>query len=298
MAKKVLVADDSTTIRQAFDLTFAGDSGVEVLGAGDASSALSTARDQGPDLVIVDAGLGDSSGYDLCKQLKADPSTSALPVWIMTGPAERLDDDLYAGCGADGHLRKPWDTQRLIDKVGAMASPPEEERARPSYPPSTAGRFPVGKPQVPSPKPAAPPQSAPHAQGRREGKATLMGGPVPPAKPPQEQRPAPAQPAPEKPATPGPAAPQKPAPEPSPPQKPATPVPAAPQKPAPAPAAPLDESVAASVQASAALEGLGDEQRQAVMALIREAVEKTVWEIVPDMAEIIIREEITRLLKD
>jgi len=63
------------------------------------------------------------------------------------------------------------------------------------------------------------------------------------------------------------------------------------------PGAPLDEGVLATDTAKTALQGLSDEQREAVLALVREVVEKTVWEVVPDMAEAVIREELGRLLK-
>ncbi len=293
MAKKVFVADDSVTIRKAFDLTFSGDSGVEILGAADISSALASVKENACDLIIADASLGSSSGYDLCKQIKSDPLTSTIPVWIMTGPAERLDEDMYEACGACGHVRKPFDTQRMIDKIAVMQSPPEEERSRPSYPPAPAGAPAVARPAAPA-APAAPASS----MGRREGKATLMGGPVPPIKHPV------AQPQPQRPVVPQPPAPKQ---EPAP--KPASPLPrpviTAPKPTAPAsspaasaPVAPLDAGITSTPAAARALDGLSDGQREAVMALIREVVEKTVWEVVPDMAEAVIREELSRLLKD
>lgn len=284
MAKKVLIADDSQTIRQAFEMTFSGRGGVEIFGAGDSGTAISVAKEQMPDLIIADSQIGSTTGYDLCKQIKADGQIQSIPVWIMTGPAERVDDDLYADCGAEGHIRKPFDTQRLIEKVSSMSAPPDEEKSRPSYPPAAA------KAAVPAAAATAakPPAPAAAASEGRMRKATLLGGPVaPPVKP----KPAEAPPA-------------SPKPPPSPPR-------AEPEvvqtktvaelaqmgpdlkaeKPAPAPDA-------VEVTAGAALEGLTDEQREAVMTLIRDVVEKTIWEIVPDMAETVIREEIARLLKD
>ena len=267
MAKKLLVADDSQTIRQAFEMTFAGDAGIEVFGAGDASSAISKAREIVPDLVVVDSRLGDATGYDVCKQLKGDVIFSSVQIWILTGPAERIDEEMYANCKADGHVRKPWDTQRMIDKVAAMSAPLEEEMARPSYPPAAA-------------KPAAPPAAAPKPQiaapkppEQRARQSTLMGSP--PIKP--AVAPRPAVPAPQAAA------------------KPAAPAP----RPAARPAGSEVEAADLRSQAGrAALDGLTPEQREAVMALLREVVEKTVWEVVPDMAEAIIREEIARLLKE
>lgn len=298
MAKKVLIADDSQTIRHAFELTFSGDSGVEIFGAGDVASALSTAREQMPDLIIADSNLGDASGYELCKQLKADGQVASIPVWIMTGPAERMDDDLYADCGADGHVRKPFDTQRMLDKVAAMAAPPDEEKSRPSYPPAAA------KPAAPpaaAAKPAAPPAHAVDTDEKRPRQATLMGGPVAPPVKPKEPEAKPAAP----PAAPPKPPPPKPEPKPEVVQtetvaelaqmgsdlKPKAPAPAA-------DAVQVEPADMATPAAAAALAGLTDEQREAVMVLVGEIVEKTVWEIVPDMAESIIREEIARLLKE
>jgi CheY-like chemotaxis protein len=300
VAKKVLIADDSQTIRQAFEMTFSGDSGVEIFGAGDVASALSTAREQTPDLIIVDSNLGDATGYDLCKQLKADGQVASIPVWIMTGPAERMDDDLYADCGAEGHVRKPFDTQRMIDKVSSMSAPPDEEKSRPSYPPAAA------KPAAPvaAPKPAAPPAAAakppPPAHAvetdeKRPRQSTLMGGPVaPPIKPKVPEALA--------------AKPELPKPKPKPkPEVVQTETVAElaqmgsdlkPKKPAASDAVQVEPADMATPAAAAALSGLTDEQREAVMVLIREIVEKTVWEVVPDLAESIIREEIARLLKE
>ena len=197
MAKKVLVADDSMTIRKAFELTFAGESGVEILGAADAASALAIARDGKPDLLIADSVLGSTSGYDLCSQVRADGAIAGMPVWIMTGPAERLDEDLYANCGASGHVRKPFDTQRMMDKIAVMSAPPDAEASRPSYPPGPARpaapvKPPVGqKPAIP----AAPPPGQ-QSQAQRMQKATLMGGPgMMPVKAPVPSAPAAAQPA-------------------------------------------------------------------------------------------------------
>lgn len=289
MAKKVLIADDSQTIRQAFEMTFAGDSGVEIFGSGDPESAISVAKDQMPDLIIADSKIGSTTGYDLCKQIKADSQIQGILVWIMTGPAERMDDDLYAECSADGHVRKPFDTQRMVDKVASMSAPPDEEKSRPSYPPAVAK--PVAPPAAAAkPPPAAPPAPpAPPEQRPRTG--TLMGGPgAPPAKPSPPEPPAPPKPPPPK------LAPEV--------VQTKTVAELAQMGPDLEPAAPagggveVEASDVATPAAAAALEGLSDEQREAVMALIREVVEKTVWEVVPDMAESLIREEIARLLKD
>jgi CheY-like chemotaxis protein len=312
--KTVLVADDSATIKKAFELTFLGIADVEIVTAGSGAEVLQTARIRHPDLIITDSRFGDISGYDLCRQVKGEADLKDIPVWIMTGPFERLDDSLYDACGAEGHVRKPFDTQRMIDAVQVLHAPPEEEKARPSYPAITSASAmrPIGVPAGAKAPPLRPPvvamQKPPpavpvtpktgatlHGQAppsiadtRRPGKATMIGTPiVPPARPlgplgqpPIEQRPV---------------AVQKPA---------ARPIEStlrphvAPRIERPALSEGPVEEVLSAESARALLDSLSPQQKEQFLGIMREVVEKIAWEIVPDLAGTIIKEELTRLLKD
>src|SRR4051812_1062074 len=82
MGKRVLVADDSSTIQRAFAMVFGGQD-VSLIPARSFDEAISAARQGRPDLVIADAGLGNRTGYELCAAVKADPGLRGVPVYIL-----------------------------------------------------------------------------------------------------------------------------------------------------------------------------------------------------------------------
>jgi CheY-like chemotaxis protein len=125
MGKRILVADDSRTIQQAFAMVMEG-SGYTLSFARSVDEALSVARRDGlPDLVLSDAALGTGSGYDLCAQLKADATLRDVPVYILSSAQTPYDEARGRKVGADGHLAKPFESQALLDAVSSvLATPP------------------------------------------------------------------------------------------------------------------------------------------------------------------------------
>jgi CheY-like chemotaxis protein len=258
----LLAVDDSKTIRKVLEITFAGEEFNTVLAA-NADEALSLVRSNAPAVALVDAALGSVSGYDLCQQIKAQsPGTAVI---VLSSKQQPYDKGRGGAAGADDFMDKPFDTQQLIDKVKTVAK-------------NAASRAPAAVPQpVAAPVqavPVAPAQAAPAAPdaSRSPMRAqTLAYGqsPSPPAAA----------------ATP---------------RAVAAPAPA----PAPAPAAAVASSAANSVvgdgQLAQALEGLGlsSEQVQGVLALSRDVVERVVWEVVPTLAEALIKEELQRLTSE
>jgi CheY-like chemotaxis protein len=110
--------------------------GHRVLTSVDGPGALETARSWQPDLVVLDVGLaGALSGLDVCRALRADPSTELVPVLMLSGWA--FDSDLEAGraAGADAYLAKPFtgnDLRTLIENL--LARQPVGVRTRPARP--------------------------------------------------------------------------------------------------------------------------------------------------------------------
>ena len=83
MAKRILIADDSVTIQKAFAMTFAGED-VTLVAARSADEGFAHGADSSqPDLIIADGVMPGRSGYDLCAQVKADPSLRVVPVYIL-----------------------------------------------------------------------------------------------------------------------------------------------------------------------------------------------------------------------
>jgi len=124
MGKRILVADDSLTIQQAFAMVMDG-SGYSLSFAKSVEEAVAAAKGDGrPDLVVSDAVLGSGSGYDLCARIKAQPALRNVPVFILASNQSPYDEVRGREVGADGHLAKPFESQALLDAVASALLPP------------------------------------------------------------------------------------------------------------------------------------------------------------------------------
>jgi CheY-like chemotaxis protein len=302
--KTLLAVDDSATMRKVLEITFGGED-FRVVTADGASSALSRLGED-PVAAVIDTTLGSEDGYALAKEMRS--RDSRLAVVIMASRYSPYDANRGRDAGVDDYIDKPFDTQALIEKVKkALTTRETREAAKPAAPPpAPAAAF----AQPHSPRPPASPPAAPSAAAKaawpaqRTHTLSFEGG-VPVAPPPPAARAVPAA-APHVAAAPPPPAPAQP------PVAPVTttavprgPVAAPPPAPAhaappPPPAAVAAVSAAANGQLAGKLGELGltPQQAQAVLALSREVVERVVWEVVPQLAEVMIREEIARLTKE
>jgi CheY-like chemotaxis protein len=124
MSKRILVADDSLTIQKAFAMVMDGSDYVLSF-AKSVDEALAATKSNGrPDLVLSDVVLGNGSGYDLCAEIKAEPTLRDVPVYILASSQTPYDEARGRKVGADGHLAKPFESQALLDAVAsAIASP-------------------------------------------------------------------------------------------------------------------------------------------------------------------------------
>jgi CheY-like chemotaxis protein len=281
---KILVADDSATMRRVLEMTFAGED-ARVLSVDNGDAAVTKASELVPDVVFADASMSGVDGYEVARRIKSSPQLAKVAVIVMASQHTPYDDGKGRAAGVDDHIPKPFDTQSVIDKVAQVLARPR------MMPASQAGEAPRQAP--PAPRPAPPVAAAPGAPARPAvGNATRMGigGPVP--------QPAPARPA----QAPMPAAASAAAPQP---MRSAAPAPVAAAAsvarpaaaPAPAPATAIDTATATMAQKLGGL-GLSREQVEGVLALSREVVEQVVWEVVPVLAEQLIKEEIKRLTAD
>ena len=116
MPKRVLIADDSVTIQKAFAMTFGGED-VSLFAARSADEGLSMARQNRPDLIIVDASMPGRSGYDLCAAIKADDGLHGTPVYVLVSSQQPFDEARARQSGVDGHFIKPFETTSIIEKV-------------------------------------------------------------------------------------------------------------------------------------------------------------------------------------
>ena len=169
MPKTILLADDSVTIRKVIELTFATtDMRVETVPDGDA--AMARIPELRPDMVIADVVMPGADGYEICRAVKRD--YPGVPVVLLTGSFEPFDAERARECGADGHLVKPFDSQELVERARQLLSPPPEPAVeeRPLLTPVPDPEpEPVPEPQAWTPAPAesAPPEP-PEAPGQEQ----------------------------------------------------------------------------------------------------------------------------------
>ena len=250
-------------------MTFAGED-AELLAVENGELAIEQGPGFAPDVAFVDASLPGLDGYEVTRAIKGDPQLAGTGVILMASQHHPLDEARAAEVGADEHILKPFDTQEAIEKANALTARADALVDAPSIPVAQPSPqpTPIATPayrQTPPPLPI----NSPAVKSTRPLTATPISSasvsvvPTPaPATPPPTGVPLKSQPA-----------------------VPATPA-AAPE--------PISHSVVSRLEAL----GLTPEQVEGVLKLSAEVVERVVWEVVPELAEAMIREELHRLVGD
>jgi CheY-like chemotaxis protein len=278
MSMRILIVEDSVTMRQVMEMTFAGED-AELLVVDSGERALEQGADFGPDVAFIDASLPGIDGYEVTRQIKSNPALSGTSVVLMASQHRPLDAVRANEVGADDHILKPFDTQEAIDKASGLAGQLVEISDIPSAPaarPATTPPIPVQRSYRPTPPPL--PVGPAMASARPVAATPLSGAQVSVA-------PASAQSLRSS----------------SPPAKivsaPTPHISSAPPS-SPLQAAGASEALSHSVVQRLETLGLTPDQVEGVLKLSAEVVERVVWEVVPELAEAMIREELHRLVGD
>ena len=104
---KVLVADDNSNIQKMVGLALK-DQGIDVVAVGNGEAAVRKISDVRPDLVLADVFMPVRNGYEVCKYVKGDSALSHIPVILLVGAFDPLDEEEAQRVGADGVLKKPF----------------------------------------------------------------------------------------------------------------------------------------------------------------------------------------------
>ena len=104
---KILVADDNSNIQKMVGLALK-DHGIEVIAVGNGEAAVRKISDIYPDLVLADVFMPVRNGYEVCKYVKDDPALKHIPVILLVGAFDPLDEQEAQRVGADGVLKKPF----------------------------------------------------------------------------------------------------------------------------------------------------------------------------------------------
>ncbi|HEV2101256.1 MAG TPA: response regulator [Candidatus Acidoferrum sp.] len=104
---KILVADDNSNIQKMVGLALK-DQGIDVVAVGNGEAAVRKISDIHPDLVLADVFMPVRNGYEVCKYVKDDRALSHIPVILLVGAFDPLDEQEAQRVGADGVLKKPF----------------------------------------------------------------------------------------------------------------------------------------------------------------------------------------------
>ncbi|GAW65737.1 response regulator [Geoanaerobacter pelophilus] len=143
MGNRLLLADDSITIQKVVAIIFANEE-FELTVVDNGTAALEKAREIKPDVMLVDALMPGKTGYEVCAEIRRDPRLNSVPILLLIGAFEPLDEEKARDCGADASISKPFESQQLIDRVKEMLA--------------------LGKSRESAPAPAAAPAAEPSAE--------------------------------------------------------------------------------------------------------------------------------------
>lgn len=138
MATRVLVVDDERDVCRL--LTYSLDqAGYDAASVQTAAEALLDAARQPPAVVVLDVGLPDMSGVEVCKKLRADKQLADVGIVMLTALGSREDRIVGLEAGADDYVVKPFDVQEVVLRVRALARRiSERESARAGAPQAQA----------------------------------------------------------------------------------------------------------------------------------------------------------------
>lgn len=120
----VLIADDNPQILELLE-AYLDPLPLRTLTAPDGDAALACVRDQQPDLILLDIMMPRHSGYEVCRALKADPATRAIPVLMVTALNEVGDLERARECSADEFITKPVNKIELLELVRKYVDLPD-----------------------------------------------------------------------------------------------------------------------------------------------------------------------------
>lgn len=117
MNKKILIIEDEPTLQKTLGISLA-DHGYEVKSALDGELGLAAAREQKPDIILLDIILPKKDGYEVLEELKNDETTKNIPVIILTNLEGPQDIQRALDMGATTYLVKAnYDLKEVIEKI-------------------------------------------------------------------------------------------------------------------------------------------------------------------------------------
>ena len=114
--KRILLVEDEEDMVYAVKLQLEANN-YEVITASDGQEGLKKAKEEKPELIILDLMLPKMDGYKVCRLLKFDSNYKHIPIIMFTARAQDGDKRIGAEVGADAYITKPFDPSILLNKI-------------------------------------------------------------------------------------------------------------------------------------------------------------------------------------
>lgn len=124
---RILVAEDERDIRELIGFTLRHH-GHTVLTAPNGEEALALALRELPDLVLLDIRMPRLTGYDVCRRLRAEPSTRDIPIAFLSAKGQEAEIQAGMDAGATDYILKPFAPDQLINRVALLLGEPGTQR--------------------------------------------------------------------------------------------------------------------------------------------------------------------------
>ena len=116
MRRKILIVDDAPTDRQQLEIIVT-EAGHQVLLAESGEQALLRAKNDKPDLILMDVNMPDMDGFATTRRLKADALTKDIPIVFVSSKNQKADMAWGQLLGAKGYLAKPYTREQILAQV-------------------------------------------------------------------------------------------------------------------------------------------------------------------------------------
>jgi two-component system, OmpR family, alkaline phosphatase synthesis response regulator PhoP len=119
MARRILIADDEENIVISLEFLMKRE-GFEVSIAQDGEQAVEKIRAEKPDLVLLDVMMPKKSGFEVCQEIRSDPSLNAVRILMLTAKGRETEVAKGLALGADSYVTKPFSTKELVERIRSM----------------------------------------------------------------------------------------------------------------------------------------------------------------------------------
>ncbi len=114
--RKILIVDDDPLILDLFEFSF-DKARFEIIRAHNGREGLEKALKENVDLILLDVMMPDLNGYEVCRQVKNNPATSATKVIMVSAKVQKEEIEAGIKAGADEYITKPFDPLSLVEKI-------------------------------------------------------------------------------------------------------------------------------------------------------------------------------------